>query len=388
MRFADGILVALTAAGANAAPHPQNIDFESLSPVVQYAHSVPDGITSENVTYNFVAAASSAAAPVPYSSADQGYTPGRKRSAKQLIVRDGDCSVQPASIYTGTNPPDDPDSFLAYKPFADAANRALTPPGYTKYFSNLKASNEALKYMGFTNLPTYDTALCASKCTAINGCNAINIYFERDPTLNPGANCPNPSSMTNVKCVFWGGAVDARTAVYSGQVRSDFKVVIAGSNGYAITTVPTPNGYLDPTFLNDSAIDAPLDSNGMNTFLGYRFFTDTPFDVRLCTTACDATSANNLANPPADSPAQTCQFINTYILYSDGAPQGQACSLYAESWDATYATNTGQTNGIDTWTIGSSYTFSNATNPNYATDIKPATSSSAALRHPEAHQPL
>ncbi|TGO13333.1 hypothetical protein BTUL_0071g00100 [Botrytis tulipae] len=381
MRFTDFALVALTAAGANAAPHPQKIDFKSLNPVVQSVQSVPVGITAEVVTYNPTAATSSVAAAVTTSSAVKATetTLTTKREAGQINARDGDCSTQPATIYTGTNPADDPDSFLAYQPFADAANSAATPSGFTRSFVNLKASNNALKYMGFTQLPTYDTNVCASKCSDIAGCNAFNIYFERDPSVDPGASCTNPSSMTNVKCVFWGGAIDAKTAVNDGQWRSTFRVVIAGSNGYNVNSFPTPPGYNPPTSLAGASINAPLDCNKADTYLGSRFFTDTPFDVSLCTAACDATTAFNVAHPPATGSVQTCQFINTYILYLNGVAQGQACAMYTDSWDTSYAVNTGYTSVTDVYTIDSSYTLSNSTNPNYAANCKVATSSSSSI---------
>ena len=50
--------------------------------------------------------------------------------------------------------------------------------------------------MGFTTLQTYDTQACASKCDKMNGCMAVNVYFERDPSLDPGTSCPNPSSVS------------------------------------------------------------------------------------------------------------------------------------------------------------------------------------------------
>ncbi|CAD6448421.1 730eb83d-c379-4cb9-af08-d413e0040caf [Sclerotinia trifoliorum] len=380
MRFTNLALAASAVAGANAAPRPQNIDFQSLSPVVQSAQNVPVGVTAQVVSYNPTAAASIAAAAVTQSSAIKGATSDTKRQFNHLKARDGTCARQPETIYIGTNPTDDPDSFVAYKPFADAANSASTPSGYTRSFVNLHASNNALKYMGFTQLPTYDTASCADKCSAITGCNAFNLYFERDPIVDPGANCTNPSSMTNVKCVFWGGSIDSKTAVNDGQWRSKFRVVIAGSNGYNLASVPTPGGYSPPSCLEDSAINAPLGCNKDDTFLGSRFFTDTPFDVSLCTAACDATSSYDLAHPPATGSSKTCQFINTYILYLNGVAQGQTCAMYTESWDSSYAKNTGYTSGSDVYTIGSSYTLSNSTNPNYAKDCKaPVNSTSSSV---------
>lgn len=71
--------------------------------------------------------------------------------------------------------------------------------------------------MGYTTLTTYDPAVCAAKCDKINGCMSINVYFERDPTLEPGAGCDNPASTTNIKCVFWGGPVNTNNANNAGQ---------------------------------------------------------------------------------------------------------------------------------------------------------------------------
>ncbi|KAB8291843.1 hypothetical protein EYC80_006625 [Monilinia laxa] len=370
MRFTHFAFVVLTVVGANAAPHPQKIDFEALSPIVQPVQSVPAGITAQVVTYNPAAAAASAAAAVSQVPAIHGSDSNSKRSLNQPKAKDGDCSVQPASVYTGPVPANDRESFLEYQPFADSANSASTPAGYTRSFVNLKASNNALKYMGFTQLPTYDTASCARECSHISGCNSFNLYFERDPTVNPGANCTNPSPMTNVKCVFWGSSIYSSTAVNDGQWRSKFQVAIAGSNGYNIATMPTPGGYSSPTCHEDAAINAPLDCNGDDTFLGSRFFTDTPFDISLCTAACDATTSYNLAHPPATGSPKTCQFINTYVLYLNDVAQGQACAMYTESWDPSYATNTGYSKGTHVYTIRSSYTVSNPKNPNYAKDCK------------------
>ena len=69
-------------------------------------------------------------------------------------------------------------------------------------FTNLNVSNNAYGYMGYTSLSTYDTEKCAAKCNAINGCMSFNLYFERDPSLEPAAGCPNPPSVTNIKYLF------------------------------------------------------------------------------------------------------------------------------------------------------------------------------------------
>ena len=86
--------------------------------------------------------------------------------------------------------------------------------------------------MGLYTLQSYDTLTCASKCDQASGCEAFNLYIERDPSLDPNAqNCPNPPSTTNYKCTIWGVAVTAGEATNYGQWRDSFHVVIAGSNG-------------------------------------------------------------------------------------------------------------------------------------------------------------
>ena len=52
--------------------------------------------------------------------------------------------------------------------------------------------------MGYYLLQTYNTTACGQYCDNANGCNAFNIYFERDPLLNPAPACPNPLPTTNV----------------------------------------------------------------------------------------------------------------------------------------------------------------------------------------------
>ncbi|KAG4427485.1 hypothetical protein IFR05_017030, partial [Cadophora sp. M221] len=96
-----------------------------------------------------------------------------------------------------------------------------------------KAATEGARYMGSTLLTTYAPTQCASFCSQTTGCAASNIYFERDPSLDPNAvGCPNRTAVTNIKCILWGGAVSNATATNNGQFRNKFQVVVAGSNGY------------------------------------------------------------------------------------------------------------------------------------------------------------
>lgn len=232
-------------------------------------------------------------------------------------------------------------------------------------------------YLGFTTLTAYDSALCAKKCNAITGCAAFNLYFERDPTVDPGTGCTDPASTTAIKCVFWGGPVTTSNANNYGQYRSSFEVVIAGSNGYVNNTIEPATGYSSPNYLGNAAIDANTDCNGANTTLGSEIFTSGPFDASLCAAACDAKSAANV-----QTGGLTCKFFNTYLLSRNGVAIGQYCQLYSQTWASTYATNTGSTSNGNKYTISYSYSFSSSSNPGVCSKITttsyPAVSSKTA----------
>ncbi|TGO20685.1 hypothetical protein BPAE_0274g00050 [Botrytis paeoniae] len=345
-----------------ATPVPQDIDFAMVEAAPDPVTTGPPvGVTAQSIAYDAstaIVAATQAVSSQSVAISDAANAPKVKRTA---------CQAQPAGA---TGAPayasDSPSDFLANPVFSDAASAASTPAGYTQSFQNLKASNKAYGYMGFTTLENYDSELCASKCSAINGCMAFNLYFERDPSVEPGASCEDPPSVTMIKCVFWGGPVSTENAVNSGQYRDNFQVVIAGSNGYTNNSIAPIPGYGNAQYLGNAAINAPYDSQGCNTYMGSTIFSTGPFDASLCGAYCSAQSKYNLEHPPSDgSPVKTCQFFNTYLLYVNDLShtQGQYCAIYSEAWDSSYATNVGQYRGSDHYLIGLSYTYTNATDP-------------------------
>ncbi|KAH0344482.1 hypothetical protein KCU83_g8329, partial [Aureobasidium melanogenum] len=188
--------------------------------------STATGISDPSATDVFDSAADASAAIISAASASSG-----------LVKRDSTtCIPQPTGISYNSSP-DTPAAFAADPYYMDQSLSAKTPSGFTETFQNLTASNSADNYMGYTLLSSYDVSACASDCSAISGCNSVNIYFERDPSVNPDSpNCANPNSTINIKCVFWGGAVTAANANNFGQWRDQFQVLIAGSNGYVNTT--------------------------------------------------------------------------------------------------------------------------------------------------------
>ncbi|KAG9728145.1 hypothetical protein KCU73_g12442, partial [Aureobasidium melanogenum] len=161
-------------AGASPLVARQELDFNLLNtaPNVTTA-SIPIGPTAESVTYDLAqATAQATASALPV----------------QAVKRDLSARAACASQPLGSGPVPSPDTdtaFLSSTDLSAAANNAVTPNGYYNTFTNLQGSSNSYGYLGFTTLASYDVQACASKCDAIRGCSGINIYFERDPTLEP-----------------------------------------------------------------------------------------------------------------------------------------------------------------------------------------------------------
>jgi hypothetical protein len=194
----------------------------------------------------------------------------------------------------------------------------------------------------------YDVNGCAEFCNSEKFCLGFNIFYERDPTLDANANCPNPPPTTNVKCSLYGYPVAAGSATNTGQWRGPedsngeaFHVVIAGSNGYSKTKTPSNiDDFSGPTSL-PAAINAPLD-NGYDTYNGMKLYNEGPFDPSVCAAACEAQTAFDKEHlVQADGTYKPCNFFTAYILTKNDVPQGTYCSFYTREWDSTYAVNTG-----------------------------------------------
>lgn len=262
------------------------------------------------------------------------------------------CEVQP----TGYGPipiPDTADAFINDQDFANTASSAPTPQGYTLSFSNLHASTQSTDLLSYSTLKSYDPITCQQYCDSLLGCYGINIYYERDPKIDPCnlANADGPST-TVIKCVAWGSqaSLDPALATNTGQYRgpasnltgTPFHVVIAASNAYTKNSPPPPlQGFTGPISLG-GAINAPLLPNGTNTYLGAKIFPGAAFDPSICAAACTAQTRYNLAHPRGDGSVSSCVFFNVFLLSVDDMPQGLYCSLYTQGWGREYGTNFGQ----------------------------------------------
>ncbi|KAK1516719.1 hypothetical protein CPAR01_16335 [Colletotrichum paranaense] len=271
-----------------------------------------------------------------------------KREVNNLAAR-GDCSALP--VGSGPVPTTDTDTaFLADTDLSNAALAAVTPAGWYQTFQNLQSATSASAYMGYKTYATYSPSQCAADCKSNTGCTAFNVFFERDPSQDPGTACPNPSSTTVIKCSFWGVGIGPSTATNSGEYRNDFHVVIAGSNGYQLTAPDYAVTGYNSTFTDTATINAPSDCN---SYITYRAHTNAAYDPSLC--AADCASQRQETNP---FNGLYCHFFTSYSLVKNGVVQAQICALYSRTWDKSYAVNTGYTSGSDVYTIQYAYSYS------------------------------
>lgn len=148
---------------------------------------VPIGGGTQTIKYDDNAATASVVAEVASTTDDEHQPHNVPGNNIHTNAKRSPCQEQPQGAGLVTLP-DTAADFLNNQIYADTALAAPVPSGYSQTFSNLAASSSAYGYMGYTTLSSYDTGLCASKCNAINGCSAFNIYFERDPTVVRRAN--------------------------------------------------------------------------------------------------------------------------------------------------------------------------------------------------------
>lgn len=167
-------MLAALAALVAAAPHPQDIDFSMVLAAPNPTYSEAIGVSAQVVTYN--AATILAAATATIADVSVVETDVAKRDAMLDVEKRAACDPQPAGA-TGapTQTTDTAPAFASNTAFASIASAAPTPAGYSNTFTNLNASNNAMGYMGFTTLQTYDVQTCAAQCNKINGCMSVNI---------------------------------------------------------------------------------------------------------------------------------------------------------------------------------------------------------------------
>lgn len=334
----------------NPDPTPDALPLDDLRDIPVPTYTVATGVTAQDIPYATSSAIAvvvsevaatplsvfPAATDVPINSAGDSGSGSDENASSNVIVntgsklkrgltgtvrqpryKRGDCSKQPTIANTYNVDVSSSDAFIADASIADVADNARTPAGYYQNFKNKQSANSAMNYLGYYVLPSaeYDTQWCADKCDAKAGCLSFNIYFERDPTIDPGASCPNPDAFANIKCSLWGTGLDEKTLTNPGQWREKFWVAIAGSNAYTSYKLGGPiDGWTGPQDLGNAAMNAPLwDCENKWSYLGYKLLQAGSVDPNLCAAACDAQTAYNKAHPTATDP-YACNAFGSYIL--------------------------------------------------------------------------
>ncbi|KAJ4399432.1 hypothetical protein N0V91_009441 [Didymella pomorum] len=320
---------------AAAAPQLINVDAALAVPTPTILGPGIEETKPAAVSYNPSAAASAVAAVV---------------KSEGVIEKRDACAVQPAG-YGPLVTPDTAAAFSTSTDLSSIARAASTPSGYKQSFVDKNGSSQQIGYLTFKTYNSYDVQGCADACDSEKYCLGFNIFFERDPSLEPGPNCRDPASTTSIKCSLYGYPVAGNAATNQGQWRQDFQVVIAGSNGYSKISkaLPAVKDFNAPTTL-PAAINAPLD-NGYDTYNGMRLFNENPYDPALCAAACQAQTDYDKAHPDSDGTYKPCNFFTSYILTQNEVPLGTYCTLYTRSWDPSYAVNTGYYYGSDKYDV-------------------------------------
>jgi hypothetical protein len=191
-------------------------------------------------------------------------------------------------------------------------------------------------YLGFYYLNSYDVQSCAAYCNSVSTCLSFNVFYERDPTLNPSYDntCPNPVAGVAIKCSLWGVPASKAAASNFGQYRSQFQVVITGSNGYNLVN---PTAASVPSFSPADVLAGAI--NNAATYLGSTYYNQA-YDPSVCAAVCKATTG--------------CKYFNSFVLTQNAAQSGLYCMFHNAAVSKSAATLTGSSNG------GISYTISNS----------------------------
>jgi hypothetical protein len=83
-----------------------------------------------------------------------------------------------------------------------------------------------------------------------------------------------------------------------------------------------------------------------------RLFNNGPYDPSLCAAACESQTQfdkNHLVD--SNGEYKPCNFFTSYILTKNGVPLGTYCAFYTQSWDSSYAVNTGYYSGSDVYSV-------------------------------------
>lgn len=161
----------LAVALAAPAPAPQEIDFKKVDALLpELTRTIPVTARPTIISFDPTAAIESVGDATPTL-----LHPKNKREGPWDNSGCSACPAQPtiANYYNAAVSSDT--EFLADTAISGKASQAVTPAGYSKVYTNLKASANGYVYMGYTVPPSYDPAFCSEKCDSIAGCASFNL---------------------------------------------------------------------------------------------------------------------------------------------------------------------------------------------------------------------
>ncbi|ORY13438.1 hypothetical protein BCR34DRAFT_599966 [Clohesyomyces aquaticus] len=248
--------------------------------------------------------------------------------------------------------------FSTYNIFSKAAN---IPAGYSEVFENLNATIISPSYMGVHTLSSYDSQSCADLCDNTTGCKSINVFISRDPSVDPGVDCPNPEAIANYYCALYGEPVSGSDATNYGQHLhptdangQDFVVVLRASNAY---TKDDNNPGSIPGFKGPFGVPAGMNVSTAEDGLLASVHFITPTDPHLCADLCTNINLAKAYGAYRDTP---CSYFNTYELTDKGT--NSTSGFYCAIFSSTFLNGTiydGKQVGKDdaAWIVGNSYGY-------------------------------
>lgn len=283
----------------------------------------------------------------------------------------GDCSILPRG--TGPTPsPDTAEAFRASTAFSNAANSATTPAGYSAVVINSRAAISDPSYITFEYLTTssYAVQYCANRCSNnVLGCKSFNIYYERDPTLDPGVNCPNPPSTTQIKCAYFAATVTSAQATNPGQFCADFEIAIAGSNAYNVIAAATTSSTTTAAATTSSTTKASTTAAATTSSSSTTKATTTPSTSSSTTRAVTSSSSSTTKAATTTSSSTT---TSTRSAASTSTTKATSSSSSSTSAKTSSSSSTAKTTSSSTTakTTSSSSSSSSAKTTSSSTTAK------------------
>ncbi|CAO2655368.1 Nn.00g104320.m01.CDS01 [Neocucurbitaria sp. VM-36] len=224
------------------------------------------------------------------------------------------CSPLPPS--TGPVPnPNTLDAFRSSDEYDNQANGAATPAGYQQVLTDSDGAIIALNsYITYFDLSSYSPQECADNCASVNGCQAFNVYFERDPSVEPGDDCPNPPANILAKCALFSQPVQDFQATNYGQIRGppddngdSFIVAIRGSNAYNAGTTNPPVTVTSTTTTTIATSNPSVPTVTV---------TSTSTTTVTTTTTLTATGGTTLATCPTTTAVQAGETTTVVVVFT------------------------------------------------------------------------